>query len=219
MCLGQLCTSTSLQGLNRDMSTHATVRSLPLRVTLSKDTVAFGGATRSHRRLMGELMFILCPVFPASSGPTNVSISHFLIPGPHQSRTSPLNRFLSSAASPSRSLSASLNHSPNPPPPPSFFHCASPLPSHSNLQVWKVFPEERTEEDRRAWWIARRAALLRPLGGAGTEWMSGRESRRGSVTLTVGGREEGEVHLPFKGGVSVGKGEMLLIAHTPRVTG
>lgn len=66
--------------------------------------------------------------------------------------------------------------------------------------------------------MAWQAALLRPLGGAGMEWMLGRESRRGLVTLAVGGREEGEVHLPFKGGVVVGEGEMLLIAHTPWVT-
>lgn len=46
--------------------------------------------------------------------------------------------------------------------------------------------------------------------------MLGRESRRGLVTLTVGGSEEGEVHLSFKGGVLVGKrGNVIDCSHSP----
>lgn len=44
---------------------------------LSKDAVSSGGGNSepSTRLLMGKFMFILSPVFPASSGPRSVSIS------------------------------------------------------------------------------------------------------------------------------------------------
>lgn len=84
---------------------------------------------------------------------TVTSISHFLIPCPHQSVIIPLNQFLSSF-SPFFSplplwivypVSLLLHHS---------FTAPSPLPSHSNLPVWKVFPEKGMWEDRPEWWIA-----------------------------------------------------------------
>lgn len=63
----------------------------------------------STRPLMGKFMFILSPLVTASSGvqskKRNTSISHFLIPCPHQSHISSLNQFLSSAPFPSFSLS------------------------------------------------------------------------------------------------------------------
>lgn len=163
--------------------------------------------------LMGKFMFILAPVFLCSLlGQERVPMSHFLIPScPHPSPASQHNQCLTavSSASPGSFTQSSSSII--------LSVCRSSRPSHSNLWVWKVFPEERAEDDRRPWWII---TGLRP---------GSRRSCRGWAAMVAGelmgevvpGRERWVGSPPFEeaseGLVGLKKSwGLVLISHTTR---
>lgn len=109
---------------------------------------------------MGKFMFILSPLVTFlwhSKKERKKRNRHFFLPFSHPLSTSVSHNPTQSVSTRLLSLSLSLplwivypvslllHHS---------FTAPSSLPSHSNLLVWKVFPEKGMWEDRREWWIA-----------------------------------------------------------------
>lgn len=156
----------------------------------------------STRPLMGKFMFILPQLVTASSGGQKKSVLSpiFLFPVlinpsyPHSINFSPAP------------LAVSLARLAPLPPPPSFFHCSSPLPSHSNLLVWKVFPEKGMWVDMWEWWIVSWMLyfVISPrhkMGGVkvGGAAGSGRSDSGRAGWGSVG--EGGQVQVPLKGDV------------------
>lgn len=117
---------------------------------LSKDTQGhFGPLGAFNLPPNGQVHVYSPPGFPLLPfGPRRVPMSHFLTPScPHPSPASQHNQCLTavSSASPGSFTQSSSSII--------LSVCRSSRPSHSNLWVWKVFPEERAEDDSRPWWI------------------------------------------------------------------